>query len=496
MVYLLKEDSKKMNKKIKLLCMPLVVITILSLVITFFLFGCKGDTVTDTTVAETTAAETTEAETTATETTAAEAEEPVNLQIWQTGWWQGVYNSREEGADWDSFFKFVAQEYMKENPNVNIDVQIVTGAERTEKLNANIAAGTPPDMFFDSSFVLTDFAHQGALIPLDDIISGEDREDISEASLAAFTIGDKLWGCPFTASTGYLVINTDMFEEAGAFIPEGEVGSWETPEQLEESLKAVSKLEGIDPLTLYCGSDQGDTINLMWLRMFGGQFFSDDGTEVVINNPEGVKALEFLLKMRDEGLANEGIETATVSDALGLFMNKQAASCFFTVDNERELITGLADGTYESPFNYKMTNFPSVPQPINFMYVGGVIAFDTKDEARIAATKDFIKFFSSREPYVFASGNCLPVRKSVSEKTAEIDYVDWLSSTAAYVDSMKYTIDFTGGVPGYLQLRSLLFPELQAAFTGAKTAQEALDSYAMKANEILAGNVEASVILK
>ena len=49
--------------------------------------------------------------------------------------------------------------------------------------------------------------------------------------------------------------------------------------------------------------------------------------------------------------------------------------------------------------------------------------------------------------------------------------------------------------PGYLELRALFFPELQAAFTGQKTAQEALDSYAQKGNEILKKNVEKSKLL-
>ena len=56
-------------------------------------------------------------------------------------------------------------------------------------------------------------------------------------------------------------------------------------------------------------------------------------------------------------------------------------------------------------------------------------------------------------------------------------------------------MNFNQFVPGYLQLRSVFFPEMQAAYTGEKTAQEALDSFAEKGNEILAESVMDSVLL-
>ena len=50
-------------------------------------------------------------------------------------------------------------------------------------------------------------------------------------------------------------------------------------------------------------------------------------------------------------------------------------------------------------------------------------------------------------------------------------------------------------MPGYLQLRSAFFPEMQAVYAGEKTPQEALDSFVSRGNEILAESVEDSVLI-
>ena len=46
-----------------------------------------------------------------------------------------------------------------------------------------------------------------------------------------------------------------------------------------------------------------------------------------------------------------------------------------------------------------------------------------------------------------------------------------------YMNNDKYVINFSNNTPGYAEIRNALYPELQAALTGEKTSQEALDSF-------------------
>ena len=62
------------------------------------------------------------------------------------------------------------------------------------------------------------------------------------------------------------------------------------------------------------------------------------------------------------------------------------------------------------------------------------------------------------------------------------------------LENAKYIYNFSNNIPGYNELRNVLFPELQAALTGQKTAQEALNSYVEKGNVIIDEGRANSVI--
>ena len=49
-------------------------------------------------------------------------------------------------------------------------------------------------------------------------------------------------------------------------------------------------------------------------------------------------------------------------------------------------------------------------------------------------------------------------------------------------------------MPGYSELRQVLYPELQALYTGEKTAEEAVKDYQTKGNEVINNAKTSSVI--
>ena len=171
-----------------------------------------------------------------------------------------------------------------------------------------------------------------------------------------------------------------------------------------------------------------------------------------------------------------------------MFQNKQIAVSFTNSTLLTNLLNDMAAGNIES-FDARLANIPGNPEPKSFTYVSGFMAMNTKDDARIAASKDFIKFVCTDPELVLASKNTLPVRASVTEQVK-----DELPYLAAYTANQKYIFNFSNNMPGYSELRNVLFPELQAALTGEKTPQEALDSYVEKGNAVIKEGREGSVI--
>lgn len=432
------------------------------------------------------------------ETNATGGKESVEISVMLTPQWKGVLDSSEEDADYDSFMKHAAERFMEEYDkyDVDIDVEVIAADQRDELLNVNLSSGTPPDVFFESTFAMEEFAHRGALVPLNDIIDEESEEDIDDNYWENVTFGDDVYFYPFQHMPGTLVYNADMFKDAGLedYIgDEDEIKTW-TVDELEDILYGIKENLPEDqytnayPMSLFAVDNQGDTWNLAYMRMFGNEFFDEDGY-ITFNDEDGVKAFEWLKNLYDEELTNPGAESVSSNDALAMFQNEQLAVSFTNSVLFNDKLADMESG--EAPeFDMRLANIPSESgDPLTFTYVTGAAVFDTGDDKRIEVSKDFVKFFSTDSELVKSSKNGVPVRTSVAEEF-ENDYPLF----AAYDENSEYLFDFTGGVPGYNQLREVLYPELQAIFTEEKTPEEAAESYEEKGNEIIEESMEDSQI--
>lgn len=423
-------------------------------------------------------------------TLTAMADENVSLTVWLTPQWKGVFDGTEEGADYDSFLKEAAARYTADHPNVSIDVQVIDGSSRDENLSVAQETNTLPDVMFEGAFTLSSFYHRGAIVPLTEIITEEDKADIAQGIWDNCMVEDEIFIFPFFHMPGTLIYNADMFEAAGLGDKVGgeyEIATW-TPEEFKEILQTLKEANpGVYPMALFALNNQADTWNLAYLRMFGNEFYGEDN-KLIVNEESGVKALQYILDLYNEGLTVPGAESLDSNTNNAMFQNQAIAVSFTNSVLMANLATDMANGTVPA-FNYRLANIPGDPHPNSFTYVTGAMVMNTGDEARIAAAKDFVKYFCTDPELVLASKNGTPVRASVVEQVSdELPYLE------AYNANDQYLFNFSKNLAGYTELRNVLFPELQAALTGEKTAQEALDSYVAAGNKILEEARESSVV--
>lgn len=428
----------------------------------------------------------------------ASSTDEVEINVWLTPQWKGVLDASEEGADYDSFFKHAAERFATEykEHNVKVNVEVVAGDQRDELLNVNLNGGTPPDVFFESVFAMGDYAHRGALVPLNDIVDDQSKNDIAQSYWDSVTFGENVYFYPFSHNPGTLTYNADMFKAAGLeeYIgSEHEIKTW-TLDDYEKILNGLKENLPKDqysnayPMGLFALNNQGDTWNLAYLRMFGNQFFDDNGN-LIIDDAKGAEAANWLKKIYDAGLTNPGVESVSSNDVNAMFQNQQLAISF-----TNSILFSNAKDDMESgkapKFDIRLANIPSASgNPLSFTYVTGAAVFDTQDETRIKVSKDFVKFISTDAELVKASKNAVPIRASVVEEfEAENPYF------ATYAANDQYMFNFTGNVPGYSQLRQVLYPELQALYTGQKNAEEAMKSYQLNGNKVIEDSKINSVI--
>lgn len=421
------------------------------------------------------------------------ADQQVTIEIWTGPDWKGVYDS-SEGGEYTDFLKAVAAGLTEKYPNIKVNVELIDGAVRAEKMSVAIASGTLPNMYYESDFALGDYVHEGIMVPINDIITQSDYDDIPQAVFDGVSYGGNTYIFPFSAEVGMIGINRSLFEKAGALdkLPKADeygIGVW-TPDEFAEALRAVSSLEGVYPFGMYASNQSADSFTNMLLRMYGAKFVNDEGNAFTINSEEGVKALQFMLDLKNENLIAPGAETLSFGDVNSMFLNKQVAVIMTNNLNYNNVVAGLKDGSIEAPFDFMWAYFPSASDPYCLSYVKGGAIFDTGDPAEIIASKMFIRLMNT-EPYLDASKVLIPVRDSKYQQVLASG--DAISAQAAA--ALGHVVSITGRVPGYASIRPYFFPELQAALTGEKDAKSALDSFVANADQAVQAAISHSVIL-
>ncbi|EFM08767.1 extracellular solute-binding protein family 1 [Paenibacillus curdlanolyticus YK9] len=430
--------------------------------------------------------------------TAASGKKKVEIALWLTPQWKGVFDATEADADYDSFFKYAADKFAKQYDkyDVKVNVQVVAGDQRDELLNVNLNGGTPPDVFFESAFAMGDYAHRGALVPLNDIVDDAAKKDIDQGYWDNVTYGKDIYFYPFSHNPGTFAYNADMLKAAGleSFVGgDNEIKTW-TMDEYNQILKGLKenlpkdKYPNAYPMALYALNNQGDTWNLAYLRMFGSKFFDDQGN-IAIADEKGIQAAQWLKDIYKAGYTNPGAESVSSNDANAMFQNQQLAISFTNAILFNNAKADMNAG--KSPkFDIRLANIPSISgDPLTFTYVVGASVFKSSDATKTEVAKDFVKFFSSDPELVKASKNSIPVRSSV---VAELKSQYPLFS--AYDANAPHMFSFTGNVPGYSELRQVLYPELQAIYVGEKTPEQAMKDYQTKGNSVIQKARESSVL--
>ena len=141
----------------------------------------------------------------------------VEVTLWLSPMWKGVISGDEDGANFDSFFKYAAKKFIAQYDkyDVSINVEVIPGEQRDEKLSTSLRTGSQPDIIFEGVFTVGSYAHEGVFVPLDDIVDEAARADIPAAYWEGSTFGNKIYMYPFYHMPGTLVYNADLFRQCG-----------------------------------------------------------------------------------------------------------------------------------------------------------------------------------------------------------------------------------------------------------------------------------------
>jgi len=115
----------------------------------------------------------------------------------------------------------IINQWNKNNPNVQIEVESVENEKYKTKLKTAFATNELPDIFYswggNFSKPLID---SGKVLAINEYLDNSVMDELNEGMLSNVTYYDKIYGLPLTFSVGTFYINTQLFEEANIKIPD------------------------------------------------------------------------------------------------------------------------------------------------------------------------------------------------------------------------------------------------------------------------------------
>ena len=161
---------------------------------------------------------------------------------------------------------------------------VVVSSDIGQQLSQGFASGSPADVFYLSPELVAGYAANGSLLAYGDML--QDKSDYYSNILQSFTYDGKLYGVPKDVSTLQLVINTDMWKQAG-------LTDADYPQTWDDLENVAAKLTTADHVGL---TMSGEFARIgVFMEQAGGGLVSDDGTKAIADSEGSVAGLTLSL---------------------------------------------------------------------------------------------------------------------------------------------------------------------------------------------------------
>jgi ABC-type glycerol-3-phosphate transport system substrate-binding protein len=382
-----------------------------------------------------------------------------------TLWMYPVIRDEAVGKE---FWEQVESDFEAANENIDLTIELGTFEQRDAQISAALAAGTGPDLVMIIPDQIATYRGVDGLLPVTDAIADE-RDAFAPAGLDVVDYDGELFGVPLFQNANTVAYNTAAFEQAGID---------ELPTTWDEVREAAEILaeNGIAVMD-YAGNPEV-TLNVTFypiLWQAGGHVFTEDGSDIAFDSPEGVEALEFLLELQEMGglppeaaTKSNGVEGSPLAEgevAMRVMTNANELGQMRAALGEEnvalgEPLTGAEQVTFANP---GMLSLTSINEEANREAAYEVIRYLTSPDAQTALNQ--------------ASGT-FPTRTDVPPPS---DDADGQAMSAALEHA------FAGEAhPQARPVMATLAPFLQSALQGNMTAEEALTAAAEEARNLLA----------
>jgi multiple sugar transport system substrate-binding protein len=171
-----------------------------------------------------------------------------------------------------------------------VDASVTAASDMNQQLSQGFAAGEPADVFYLSTDALAGYASNGSLLAYGDQL--ENKDDFYDSLVSNFTYDGEFYCAPKDFSTLQLIINTDMWAQAG-------LTDADIPTTWDELTAVATKLTTPEHVGLTMSGEYARVGAFMVAA--GGNLMNDDSTEATADSDANVEALTYLKGLLEGG---------------------------------------------------------------------------------------------------------------------------------------------------------------------------------------------------
>lgn len=371
-------------------------------------------------------------------------------------------------ANQKEYLDVYIEEYNRLNPDVQVEhITFITSVDISEYLTQALVAhagGAAPDILHIYSLWAFQLADSGIIVPVPDQVAAQVEANFVPAAVQGAMIGDTLYGIPTEIQNYMILYNKAHLAEAGYTSP---------AETWDEMVRMARDLTRFD--------DQGNIVRrgfafmagwdsavvhpyLAILHSEGGKLFSDDYTEVLLDTPEALRALEIQLRMFDEGHAGTAYAGFPSGQVSMVVMSPWWKSQLAAIMGNDFANVGVAPlprgdgGLASTAYTWFWAVDSSSPnQEEAWKFLQWLNSLDDPDEP-------------SRMGAFLAQTGIIPGRPTDVQANAEIILDDFM---APFVQALEYSIPEPIVYRGQ-EIKVILQREIEAAWQGVKPPGNAL----------------------
>ncbi|WP_168121373.1 sugar ABC transporter substrate-binding protein [Paenibacillus sp. HB172176] len=364
-----------------------------------------------------------------------------------------------------------------ENQNAPVNVIGYPWKDTLQQLIIKTTSKEKLDIAQIQSSWLIPLADQDVLVDLNTVLDPAwMKSTFSEAALKGGQVDGHQYALPWTIAAIAPLYNPELLEKAGVDKAPTTIA------EFEDALKKVKEsIPDVVPYAISTESASNISQDFQaWLWTFGGHVFDENGN-VIINNENGVKALQWLKDLKDKDYIQMGVNRAAARDLFGL---NQAA---FYDDS-------IVARGFQVSKGFTMEDMPShmVPMqrpvlkegdtPRSILWGHYLVVFKSSKAPDKSA--EFIQHLLKDDLSIayFKSASVPPVTSTAKEDPIikNDSYVNAYLDVAQNSDPLE-TENFTQ----VSALDNIISEEFQAALLDAKSPQKALDDAAARIADTL-----------